>query len=119
MESCGRETRGASLLCPLPVSSRALASHFFSGATVSPKMLMHYVSDYELLRWAGFRALRSSVARALAAFRRDFSECYDSVDVLVMGPEGGWHECSSQSGARITIEAASALVEARLRELLG
>ena len=82
-------------------------------------MLMHYVSDEELLEWAGPRMLRSSVERAIAAFRRDFLECYDSVDVLVMGPEGGWHECSSQSGASITIEVASALVEARLRELFG
>jgi hypothetical protein len=39
------------------------------------------------------------------------------VDVLAMGPEGGWHECANADSAPIGVEQAVALVAQRTAEL--
>ena len=44
----------------------------------------------------------------------DFAPC----DVLVMGPENGWHECKNANGAPIDAGQASRLVDDRIVMLL-
>ena len=78
-------------------------------------MDLFFISDEELLQLVPSHRTRTAVQHAVDAFRTRFST---PCDVLVMGPEDGWHECKNANGTPIDAGQASRLVHDRIVQLL-
>ena len=75
---------------------------------------MCYISDEDLMCMVPLHRTRSTVHDIVEAFRGTYFAC----DVLVMGPDGGFHECKNRNGTPIEVEQASRLVRDRIVQLL-
>ena len=80
-------------------------------------MSLYSISDEEQVELMPRHHTRTAIYQTLGAFRDGFLAWHDEVDVLVMGPEGGWHECANANRTPIGVEQAMVLVAQRIAQL--